>query len=75
MNNKEIKNELDKLSLNLFNGTQNAFYELETIKRICMNIKISVAHLGNSPDTRALSQIGDIIIESVNKIWRRNKTS
>lgn len=68
LNNKDIKDQINQISKDIYNNTQSAFSDLEKIKLICINIKISVGKLGDNPEARALSTIGDIITESVNKI-------
>lgn len=68
MDNKEIQQQVNEISKEIFKGTQLAFRDLEKIKLICLNIKISVGKLGDNPEARVLSEIGDIITEAVNKI-------
>ena len=68
MNNNNIYNEIDKLSIDIFNGATSAFSQLEVLKVIVLNLKISVAKLPQSADTRALSEIGDIMTRAINEI-------
>lgn len=70
---KEQIDEINEISKEIFKGTQLAFSDLEKIKLICINIKISVGKLGDNPEARALSTIGDIITEAVDKIEEYTK--
>lgn len=68
MDNKEIQQQINNITKQLSKGNRIVFRDLETIKLICINVKISVAKLGDNPEAKALSEIGDIITEAVNKI-------
>lgn len=63
-----IKERLNEMTLKMYSGTQLAFNDLETIKAIAFTLRVSVARLGDNPDTRALAKVADIITESINKI-------
>jgi hypothetical protein len=73
MTNKEIQSQINEISKDIYNGTQLAFSQLEVIRLICLNIKISVGKIGDNPEVRALSTIGDIITESIDKIEEYTK--
>lgn len=73
MDNKEIQQQINEISKDIFSDMQLSFNQLEQIKLICLNIKISVGKIYDNPESKALSAIGDIITEAVNDIERYTK--
>lgn len=69
---KELSEEeikiLDDDSNVLFKIATSAFSSLEILKILVFNLQITLAHLGDSPDTRALGETAKILNESIIKL-------
>jgi hypothetical protein len=63
--NKEIQEEINKITKLQFAEAIKAFNSMESIRLILINIRICVSKLGNSPDVLALSETANIIEKAI----------
>jgi hypothetical protein len=68
LSNKEIQSQINEISKGIFNGAVNIYENLEQLKMIVFNLKLTCARIPETPDTRALSKISDIMKESIDKM-------
>lgn len=63
-----MNQRIDELSKLLWNGSDKAFQDLEQLRVIVINLKITLAHLQDNPDVRALNQVATIIESSIKNL-------
>lgn len=66
-----MNERIDYLSKALWSGSIETFQEVETIRLILLNMKITVAKMSSNPDARALDRVSDIIEEAILKLEKR----
>jgi len=68
MTNKEIQSQINESTKDIYNGAVGVYENLEQLKMIVFNLKLTCARIPETPDTRALSKIADIMKESIDKM-------
>ena len=64
---------INELTIGLFDGATKAYDDLERLKMLTINIRISVARMADNPDARALAQVADIFAESIENLEENTK--
>lgn len=60
--------KINELTQKLQKGAVKSYNDLEQLRIIVLNLKITLAHLSNTPETRALNQIASIIENSIRNL-------
>jgi len=63
-----MNQRIDELTKTLWNGAVKSFQDLEQLRIIILNLKITLAHLQDNPEIRALNQIATIIEDAVKNL-------
>ncbi|MBB6219032.1 uncharacterized protein YtpQ (UPF0354 family) [Anaerosolibacter carboniphilus] len=66
------KDKMNEDSKRIWKGATDVFIDLERLRMVILNIKISVAKV-NTEEHRALSTIADYLAESIDRIEEKTK--
>jgi hypothetical protein len=69
-----MNKKIDELTIELWKNSVNIFEELRRLQMLCLNIRISVARIGDIPDARVLAKSGEILVESLKELEHNTET-